>query len=440
MRKSTFWIALGAAAVGAGATLLIPGIFGFDGNSRAADSGGPPWDQDGPSATVVETRPVERGTYSRRGEFVGTLQAKAAADLHPKLSGQVVELRVDTGDTVTAGQLLARIEDDQQRQELAQQRAALLRAEANLAQRRAALAVAESTGRRVESLSAQNLLPQQAREDAEGALLSARAQVAVAEAQVQEAQAQVDAARVALARTRVRAPFAGRIGKRYLDEGARATTDRTLFSLVDSSVIKTTVPMTAVDATRVREGQTAELESEVFPGERFAGRVARQSAIYDPQTHTTEVEMEFPNPDGRLQPGMFATVTLEFDQVEEALTVPARAIVQATDTGAAGQSFVFVAEEVRQDEPAGEDGPETRGATRWRARRLPVRVLGGSLSSDPDAQVPIQALDPQLTVGVPVITLGQDGLAPGASIRLARDLQSTRGRAPAEAPAERSER
>ena len=435
MNKTTVWVALGAAAVGAGVAFLLPSLSGNESGGSGAGFGGAGWGGGPQPPAMVETADVERGTYTARAEFVGTLRANARAELYAKSSGQIEAVFADTGEPVREGQVLARIDDDGEQQQLARARASLRMAEATLAQREAGLEIAETTARRIRSLFEQSLLPRQDLDDAEARLLGARAQVEVARAQVTEARTEVDSARVELARTRVEAPFTGRIGKRYLDVGARAGTSDPVFSVVDLSVIKTTVPLTERDASRVSTGQAATVHTESFADRVFEGRVARMASVFDPQTHTTEAEIEVENPDALLKPGMFATVEIDFQKLEEALLVPATALVED-----GRETWLFVADRALASESSdngsgeAEPGAGDSASPTWKARRVPVETLGGS-GSEGDARVAVAPLGTRLVAGERVITLGQEDLREGAPVRLA-DTTDNRpgGGGPAVAP------
>jgi len=414
MNKTTVGVGLGAAVLGAGIALVAPSFSGKGSGGDAGAGGGfnGGWGGGAPSAAVVETAAVERGTYTSRAEFVGNLRANAQAELYAKTAGQIEEILAETGEPVRQGQILARIDDDREQQQLAQARATFRMAEATLAQRRAGREIAETTARRIRNLFAQNLVPRQDLDDAEAQVTAARAQVQVAEAQVEEARAQLDAARVELAQTRVEAPFTGRIGKRYLDVGARAGTNEPVFSVVDLSVIKTTVPLTERDAARVSPGQPATVRTESFPDRVFEGRVARMASVFDPRTHTTEAEIEVDNPDALLKPGMFATVVIDFERLEEALLVPSSALVEN-----GRERWIFVAE---QETGGGdEDGEEaTDRSPSWKARRVPVETLGEG-RAEGDVRLAVAPVGTRLVPGERVITLGQEDLRDGAAIRLA---------------------
>jgi RND family efflux transporter MFP subunit len=358
----------------------------------------------------VEVAPVSRGDFVASAEFVGTLQAKATADLYAKLNGQILEMRADTGDRVRAGQVLARIDPGELNERVDQARAAQRMAEATLGERRAALGIARSTAERTRALFEQQLVSQQQNDQAQAEMQGAAAQVQVAEASVSQARANVGAARAELEKALIVAPFSGVIGKRYLDKGAFAATNRPVFSMVDLSTIKTTVPLTEKDAARVRVGQAATVTLEADPAARFHGVVARIASVFDPNTNTTEAEVEIANADGRLKPGMFANVAIAFAVEPGALLVPRSAVVEdERDT------FLFLAE--KSTAPAISGGPpEEKGESRpsWTAKRVAVKRIG----TGTDPQRDQVAIEGPVRPGQSVITLGQQELRDGAPVMI----------------------
>lgn len=353
--------------------------------------------------TSVEVAAVSRGDFVASAEFVGTLQARATADLYAKLNGQILEMRADTGDRVRAGQVLARIDPGELNERVQQAQAAQRMAEATMGERRATLSIARSTAERTRTLFEQQLVSQQQHDQAQAELQAAEAQVEVARAAVAQASANVGAARAELEKTLIIAPFSGVIGKRYLDRGAFAATNRPVFSMVDLSTIKTTVPLTEKDAARVRVGQAATVTLEADPAARFQGVVARIASIFDPNTNTTEAEVEIANADGRLKPGMFANVAIAFAVEPGALLVPRSAVVEdERDT------FLFLAEE--PDAPPG--GEQPAGPPSWTARRVAVKRIG----TGTDPQRDEVAIEGPVRPGQSVITLGQQELRDGAPV------------------------
>jgi membrane fusion protein (multidrug efflux system) len=176
---------------------------------------------------------------------------------------------------------------------------------------------------------------------------------------------------------------------------------------------------------RVRPGQRAVVASEAFPGAEFEGRVAHIASVFDPNTNTTEAEVEIKNPDYRLKPGMFANVAVTFRTEPTALLVPKAALVEDER-----ETYLFVAERVvpRPEGPSegrpAEGGPRAGGpdgppaGPSWTAKRVAVRRIGTGSEERHRGSV---AVEGDLRAGQPVITLGQQDLRDGSPVRIAED-------------------
>ncbi len=399
--------------------LLLLAACRDDGAAGGAAGPGGPWGGGRPAA-VVSTAEVEQGAFAVDARFVATLDATSSAELYARTSGPIVEMHADSGDPVRAGQVLAVIEPDEARERVEQARAALRIAEATLAQREANLEVARATAGRTETLFEQDLVSQQDRDTVQAELVGARSQLELARAQIGQASANLSAAQLELSMTRLIAPFDGFVGERYLDRGDFASTNRPIFSVVDLATIKTTVSITESDAALIRVGQSATVEARAAPGRVFEGRVARIASVFDPQTNTTEAEIEIDNADGVLKPGMFADVAITYRTEPTALLVPASALIEGE-----GESHLFVAQRAAGGGsapagPAAGNGAGGEGggppAPQWVARRVPVRVLGTGAG----ARAAIEPVggDVQLAPGTRVVVLGQQALSDGAPITL----------------------
>jgi RND family efflux transporter MFP subunit len=390
---------------------------------------GGPWGGGRPAA-VVETAPVEQGAFAVEARFVGTLDATSSADLYARTSGPIVQVNADSGDPVRAGQVLAVIQPDEALERVEQSRAALRIAEATLSQREANLEVAQATARRTETLFQQDLVSQQDYDTVQAELVGARAQLELARAQIGQARANLSAAQLELSMTRLTAPFDGFVGRRFLDLGDFASTNRPVFSVVDLDTIETTVSITEGDAARIHVGQPAKVRARAAPGRVFEGRVARIASVFDPQTNTTEAEIEIDNAGGVLKPGMFADVAVTYRTEPTALLVPASAVIEGER-----ESHVFVAQraagggngaagaEPSKAAAAGAGAPEgpTEGATpgpQWVARRVPVRVLGTGTGAGERTAIEPEGTDVAFSPGTRVVVLGQQALSDGAPITL----------------------
>jgi len=161
-----------------------------------------------------------------------------------------------------------------------------------------------------------------------------------AETAMKVSKAAFDEAKTQLDYTRITAPFSGFITRRYLDPGATlSSTNATLFTLMDIDKIKVIVNVLEKDVPAVQIGKKAVLTVDAFPGRTFEGSIGRLSEALDLSTRTMPVEIDIPNTDHVLKPGMFARVSLIVGVRDNVLTVPTEALLKDGDS-----YYVFVAD------------------------------------------------------------------------------------------------
>lgn len=324
----------------------------------AGPAGGPR-----PLAVTVD-RAVER-TTERSVETTGSLLAWEEVQARAEQSGTIAGLRVDLGDRVQAGQVLADYDRREFELVVEQARAAVAQASANLRRQRDALATLEAEVARAQSQyewaqaeleRAQQLFDRQliARRDVDNArtahqvaaaqLAAARValaqhpdQVRVAEAELERARAALGIAEKRLADTTVRAPISGLVARRHVSAGEFVKDNTPLFTLVVPHPLKYfgSVPERAAPALRV--GQTVRLSVEAYPDRTFTGTVTRLAPAVDVQTRTLALEARVPNESGALRPGFFAKGSVVTQPRARAVYVPAEAV-----TYVAGLTKVFV--------------------------------------------------------------------------------------------------
>ena len=277
----------------------------------------------------VQPIPVRTIQPSRRDLARETVQPASAeaffeADLGAKVSGYVSELRVDIGARVKAGQTLARIAVP----ELIQARNA---ATADVTAQRSAY------DRTVE-LAAHNSITQRAVTEAKGRLDSALARQAQADAELEY--------------TRIEAPFDGVVTLRTIDLGDivyQASSPKgkgeplLRVAKVDVIRVKTYVP--ELDSLWADIGDAATVTFEALPGRVFTSKVARVSGALDPATRTMLVEIDLPNADGLIRPGLYGRARIALERREHALVLPSSA-VKLGDGGA--QVFVVAGDVVHR--------------------------------------------------------------------------------------------
>lgn len=137
---------------------------------------------------------------------------------------------------------------------------------------------------------------------------------------------------------RITAPFSGYITKRYVDPGALISADNTmLFTLMDLATVKVTINVLEKDTPIIPRLKEATIVADALPDMKFEGKIARYSQAIDLATRTMAVEIDIPNRDRLLKPGMFVTTTLIISAHPDAITVPTAAVLKD-----AQGSYVFV--------------------------------------------------------------------------------------------------
>ncbi|MGE5838216.1 MAG: efflux RND transporter periplasmic adaptor subunit [Acidobacteriota bacterium] len=275
--------------------------------------------------------PVDMAAASRHEVIdyvtvVGNLIGQATVDVVPRVGGRIESIPVKLGDRVARGQTVAKIEDDQIKEQINQRMASLEVNKANVTQRESDAKLAETIFQRMKVQYDRDLLSKQLLEDAEAKYNTAVSNVGVAKAQLVQMQSSVDELKITLANTTVTSPVDGFVSKRVLDQGAFAGANTVILSVVDIGVVRMVANLVEKDVKRVQPGVSALVEVDAFPGEQFTGQVSRVAPVFDPATRTAPMEIEVPNPGFRLKPGMYARVRLTVDRRPNALTVPRGAV------------------------------------------------------------------------------------------------------------------
>jgi RND family efflux transporter MFP subunit len=235
---------------------------------------------------------VQARELARRLPLSGSLAPQAQATVKSKVSGIVLDTAVQEGMTVTAGQVIARIDAADQRARVAQQQAALNEANARLS-------LAKKNNANSEALLKQHYISQNAYDTTKNS-------VELAQAAVDAAKAQLELARIALADTAIRAPLSGVVSKRYAQAGDKVAPDSPVFAIVDLREMTLEASVPASDIPRVKVGQEVRFKVDGFDGRDFSGKVARINPTTESGSRAMIVYASVANPDGVLRGGMFA--------------------------------------------------------------------------------------------------------------------------------------
>jgi len=306
---------------------------------RGGAAGGRRGGRGGAVAMTVDTASVGRHEIAEHISVVGNLIGEATVDVVPRLAGRLETVNVRMGDRVAHGQIVAKMDDRDVREQMAQAMANLEVNRATLRTRESDLKAASLTLERQKTMLAAGLSSKQNFDDSDARYSSALAQLDVAKAQVSQTEARIEELKVTLGNTSILSPVDGFVGKRNLDPGAFAGTNSPVVSVVDIGTVRLVANLVEKDFRRVHRGLEAVVEVDAFPGEQFTGKVSRVAPVFDAATRTATMEIEIPNPGFRLKPGMYARVSLTVDRQPDALTVPRNAVVDLE-----GKRGVFVIE------------------------------------------------------------------------------------------------
>jgi RND family efflux transporter MFP subunit len=269
-------------------------------------------------------------------------------DVMAKVAGYIKQIRVDVGDRVKQGELLATLEIPEMANDLARANAAVARSDAEVARANDDIARAESAHNiahlsyeRLAEVSKKRpgLVAQQEIDDAHSRDLGAEAQLAAAKSNRVAAVQQVDVNKAELAKvntmhdyTRVTAPFAGVVTKRYADTGsmiqagtASQTQAMPVVRLSENSRLRLILPVPESVVPRIRVGQQVDVNVPSL-NRTFPGKVARFSEKVQLTTRTMDTEVDVANASLVLIPGMYAEVNLTLDRRSGALAIPVSAV------------------------------------------------------------------------------------------------------------------
>jgi len=261
-----------------------------------------------PAERVAQVRVLELQprTVVDRASLPADLLPLRRATLAAEVGGAVESVRVELGQAVAKGTLLATID------------------ERSLAQ-----TVAEA-----EALVRQAQLQYERADNLFGRHAITKAQMLDAVTNRDVADARLASAKLTLEKARVTAPWSGRIAERKVEVGSYVVPGAPLFELVDSSRLKVRAPARAADVPYLALGRQAQITLDAFPGEVFEARIERLGAELDTASRTLDVEAEIANPDGRLKPGMLARLEVPRRTLANAMVVPMSALVELGDAKA----------------------------------------------------------------------------------------------------------
>ena len=309
----------------------------------------------------VEVQALRRAPMVAVYSGTAPIEAHDEAEVVAKVGGEVRQIFVEEGDNVTAGQVLARLDGDRLRLELAQTDANLRKLERDY-------------NRQLE-LSEKGLVAKGTAENAKFDLDALRAAH--------------DSARLELSYTEIRAPIAGVISARHIKVGNTIKPNDPTFRVTNLDPLVAYVHVPEKEFRKLAAGQTVDLVVDALGGQHFDARISRISPTVDPQTGTFRAEVEVPDASRRLKPGMFARINIVYERRDDALQIPRTAIIDAD-----GEQTVFIVADGKAEQRRIETGLANSG---W------IEVVKG-LNGDER-----------------VVVIGQAGLKGGTAVKVVDD-------------------
>ena len=386
LRNKPAWIAIATLVLVFGAVLAARMYHEESGNRPKRDDRVP---------APVEVAEIRHGTLSLIRAFSGSIEPQAQSIVATKVGGQIRRLEVDVSDPVHRGQLVAQLEDAEFRQAVVEGEARLAVTEANRVSAESRLEIAQREAERTRALHTRGIASDSDLDATKAEFLVSQAAVKVAEADLKREQAALTSANIRLGYTRVAAEWEKGdderiVAERYANEGNTVAANTALFSIVELDPLLAVIRITERDYPRLVVGQKARLRTDAFPDRVFTATVSRIAPIFRASSRQARVELNVPNPDYLLKPGMFARCELELERVEDATSVPELAITRRGD-----KTGLFLVDEQETSVSWVEVNPGIRDGSQ-------VELIGARLDGR-------------------VVTIGQQLIDDGSTIRISQE-------------------
>lgn len=325
------WTRSGVRVWGLGAVLVLAlaGVACDKGETREVEA-------------APDLAPVERRDLEIRAESSGEIEPIRVVEVKSKVSGELLQMPVETGDEVRQGELIASVDPRDVRNALAQ-------TEADLELARARVATTESQRRRAEQLSKSGVMSTQDLETAQLEETNARAQLL-------KAQTNLELAREKTGDVTIRAPITGTVIEKTVEQGqiiasaaANVSGGTTLVRMANLATVQARALVDETDIGQVRPGQEALVTVEAYPNRPFHGRVQKiePQAVVEQNVTMFPVLVRLDNPERLLKPGMNAEVSIQIADRTGVLAVPNGAVVSVREAPAAGSVLGLDEQKVR---------------------------------------------------------------------------------------------
>lgn len=295
---------------------------------------------------VTVARPIHRPAV-RTITLPATVEALEKATLYAKVAGYLEWIKVDKGDRVKKGQVLALIEVPEMAKQHQSARVAVQEAQAAQQRAEADASLKEITYRRLAGVRERQpeVIPQQELDVARAAYEVAKGEVALAKTRVERARSEVERLEALMEYAQIKSPYDGVVTERFVDRGAmiQQGTNSTgnvapVVTVMNIEKVRVYVHVPEPDTPYVDRGDPVVVRLDALPGREFHSRVTRFTTALDTQTRTMKTEIDLDNPGHFIRPGMYGSATLHLAEEPDALFVSAQSVRQ--DAG--GKKFLYL--------------------------------------------------------------------------------------------------
>ena len=294
--------------------------------------------------SIVAAALVRRETLSEEASFEAELRPFQDIELHARVSGYLDKIPVDIGDIVKENQIIASLDVPDLHSDLERAEAAIRRCDADVQRLQANFDDTHLiSGRMVAADKAKpNLIAQQELDAAANKERAAQGALEFAKEQCKVAQADLAKLKVMEEYSRITAPFAGVVTKRFSDRGALIQAGTSagslpLIRLAQSDRLRATFPVSVRYVSRIKVGGAVDIRVPSL-NRTIPGKIARFSRHVDPATRTMSVEVDIPNEDLSIIPGIYGTAVVKTESRQNILSIPDDALAR----GAASGTTVYV--------------------------------------------------------------------------------------------------
>lgn len=247
----------------------------------------------------VEISDVQRGNISAYYSNTATLEAEQEALVVSKVRGILTSIDAEEGDYVQAGQVIARIEDEQ------------YRIEANRA--RSSMDRLYNDYQRNKELFEKDLIAAEAYQNSRY--------------EYESQKSAYELAKLNLNYTEIKSPISGIVSERFVKHGNMIGTDQQVFRVTDFNPLQAVIHVPEHEMAKIRVNQPAGLRVDALPGKEFSGYVKRISPVVNPETGTFKVTVFMDENENQLRPGMFGRIKIVYDTRRNARMIPKAAVI-----------------------------------------------------------------------------------------------------------------